>query len=329
MNRKDFLKHAGLTGLSFGLLNKNVLQKQVVSSPPDCVLIPAETAGPFPLDLTDNAFFLRQDIREDRAGTEVKLKMRVLGVDNCEPMPNVRVHIWHCDKDGNYSGYGTEEGTTYLRGYQLADANGDVEFTTILPGWYPGRVCHIHFQVYVSQTYAATSQFTFEHDAVNAIYNENPTDYTKGEDPLTPETDFAFTDGYEHQLASLVFNEDTQMYESFLEVSIEGEGTVGVSHYEQQARKLVQIDQSYPNPFKGTCHIPIELFTSAAVKISLWSLNGQLVETVFEEQLSSGPHRIPISILGLGLTPQHFIYQVEVMKDGQVFRIPKMMTYGG
>jgi hypothetical protein len=126
-----------------------------------------------------------------------------------------------------------------------------------------------------------------------------------------------------------VYNEDTELYESFLEVSVEGEGTVGVSHYEHQASKLIQIGQNYPNPFKGTCHIPIELFTSAAVKISLWSLNGQLVKMVFEDHLSSGLHRIPISMLELGLKPQHYIYQVELVKDEQVFRIPKMMTYGG
>ena len=76
-------------------------------------------------------------------------------------MPNVRVNIWHCDKDGNYSGYQSQQGLTYLRGYQMADANGEVEFITVFPGWYNGRTCHIHFQVYVSETYAAIFTIDF------------------------------------------------------------------------------------------------------------------------------------------------------------------------
>jgi len=71
----------------------------------NCVLVPSETAGPFPLDLTENAFFFRQEIQEDRVGVRLRQRIRVLGADNCEPMANVRVNIWHCDRDGDYSGY--------------------------------------------------------------------------------------------------------------------------------------------------------------------------------------------------------------------------------
>ncbi len=33
-----------------------------------------------------------------------------------------------------------------LRGYVLADGNGAYEFTTIYPGYYPGRARHIHIR---------------------------------------------------------------------------------------------------------------------------------------------------------------------------------------
>ena len=118
----------------------------------NCVLVPSETPGPFPLDLTENTFFFRQDIREDRAGVPLRQKIRIVGADNCDPMPNVRVNIWHCDRDGDYSGYAAmgSEGQNYCRGYQMTDANGECEFLTIFPGWYPGRTTHVHFQVHVS-----------------------------------------------------------------------------------------------------------------------------------------------------------------------------------
>ena len=74
------------------------------------------------------------------------------------------MEIWHCDAWGYYSGYTTanpggsapaesEDGSTandgtYLRGYQIANANGVVKFETIFPGWYTPRTCHIHLKVH-------------------------------------------------------------------------------------------------------------------------------------------------------------------------------------
>ena len=36
---------------------------------------------------------------------------------------------------------------TFLRGIQTTNANGEVVFTTIYPGWYQGRATHIHVEV--------------------------------------------------------------------------------------------------------------------------------------------------------------------------------------
>ena len=38
-------------------------------------------------------------------------------------------------------------GKKFLRGYQVTDASGRVDFVTIYPGWYPGRTAHIHFKI--------------------------------------------------------------------------------------------------------------------------------------------------------------------------------------
>lgn len=54
MNRKEFLKGAGLAGLGLALPNSKIsadIVKQNLSSDDDCVLIPTETAGPFPLEI--------------------------------------------------------------------------------------------------------------------------------------------------------------------------------------------------------------------------------------------------------------------------------------
>jgi protocatechuate 3,4-dioxygenase beta subunit len=43
----------------------------------------------------------------------------------------------------------TTDDLVFLRGVQITDAQGTVEFKTIYPGHYPGRVNHIHMKVHV------------------------------------------------------------------------------------------------------------------------------------------------------------------------------------
>lgn len=327
MNRKDFLRSVGLAGIGLSMPASRVMADGVYSMRVNtCTLIPAETAGPFPLDLTANTFYLRQDVRENRAGTQLNLKMKIIGLANCEPMPNVRVNIWQCDKDGNYSGYGSQSAFTYLRGYQMADANGEVEFITIVPGWYPGRVCHIHFQVYVSSSYAAISQLTFDHSTVNAIYAANAAVYTKGPDPLTPGTDNIFSNGYDLQLATLTPNAQTGGYDSFLEVTIQGTGVVGVSNIEKETAKQVVLEQNYPNPFSNETTIPFELKNAADVRFELWDVAGNKVAEIEKGKLPAGFHKADINLSALGLASANYLYQIAVENREGVFKTCKMMT---
>ncbi|MCB9283130.1 MAG: T9SS type A sorting domain-containing protein [Lewinellaceae bacterium] len=328
MNRKNFLKTVGLAGFGLAIpTSKAFSQKRSLLGNPVCELIPSETAGPFPLDLSDNSFYLRQDVREDRTGVQLNLKIKVIGHDNCAPMPNVRVNIWHCDKDGNYSGYNSETGLTYLRGYQMADANGEIEFITIVPGWYNGRVCHIHFQVYVSASYAAISQLTFDHNTLNGIFSDNSTIYTKGPDPLTPATDNIFSDGYALQVASLSPNLQTGGYDSYLEVTVNGSGTVGVSNVEKETAKQLSLGQNFPNPFENATRISFSLQYSSQVKLELWNLAGQKVAVLEKGKLSSGRHTIELDLESMGLPNGNYLYQLEVVNSNGVFKDCKMMTH--
>jgi hypothetical protein len=290
------------------------------------VLIPSETPGPFPLDLTANPFYFRQDVREDRTGVQLNQKLRIIGLGNCLPMANVRVNIWHCDKDGNYSGYGNQSGLTYLRGYQITDANGEVELVTIFPGWYNGRICHIHFQVFVSSQYAAISQLTYDLAAKNAIYAAYPALYTKGADPLNFNQDNIFADGYQYQLATLTPNAVTGGYDSFLEVSVQGNGTVGVGHVEKENAKHFLLGQNAPNPFVDETFVPLTLNSSADVTLELFSLDGKKAATVLSRRLGEGEHRIPVSLSALGLPAGSYGYLVEVNNAEGVFRDSKLMT---
>lgn len=125
-----------------------------------CELTAEQTEGPYYLDVDS----LRRDITEGRRGTRLALTLRVREVGSCRPMEDAVVDIWHCDADGHYSGFAEgdgEEGQTYLRGAQATNADGVARFTTIFPGWYPGRTPHIHAKVHVDRRTALTTQLYF------------------------------------------------------------------------------------------------------------------------------------------------------------------------
>lgn len=135
---------------------------------PACVARPAMTEGPYFVDVMLN----RSDIRSDpdtgevKAGAPLLLTFRVseVGNNSCTPLAGALVDVWHCDADGIYSGVADRSADTrgqkWLRGYQVTDANGTAAFTTIYPGWYPGRTIHIHFKVRTAPDAAAGHEFT-------------------------------------------------------------------------------------------------------------------------------------------------------------------------
>ena len=332
MNKRDFLKTSGMIGVASLLPFKKMLADVATVQAGGCVLIPAETAGPFPLDLTANPFYFRQDITESKPGVPLNLRMKIIGDINCFPMQNLRVNIWHCDKDGFYSGYSLptnpgQAGLTYLRGYQITDANGEVEFITIFPGWYPGRICHIHFQVYVSTSYAAISQLTFDVAAKQAIYAANGTVYTAGADPTTLTADNVFANGYTYQISPLTPNATTGGYDAFLEVTILGTGiATHVGNLEKETAKQFTLDQNYPNPYVNSTTIPVHLAHASDVKLDLYDLQGRIVKTILKSGLPAGDHAFELDMKSLGLASNNYAYQVEVQNANGIFRDCKLMT---
>jgi protocatechuate 3,4-dioxygenase beta subunit len=124
----------------------------------ECTTKPEQTLGPYPNKVDLN----RSDIRAGQQGAVLRLKLRVLTSVLCLPVSGATVELWQCNALGNYSEY-SDFGTAdqnWLRGFQLTNAAGVVEFVTIYPGWYPGRAVHVHFRIkragkpdFVSQLY--------------------------------------------------------------------------------------------------------------------------------------------------------------------------------
>jgi protocatechuate 3,4-dioxygenase beta subunit len=51
-----------------------------------------------------------------------------------------------------------------------ADSTGLARFTTIYPGWYSGRITHVHFRVHLGNSLEATSQLAFPQDITRTVY---------------------------------------------------------------------------------------------------------------------------------------------------------------
>ncbi|WP_136054214.1 3,4-dioxygenase subunit beta [Microbacterium sp. K24] len=153
--------------------------------------IPDETAGPYPgdgsngPDVLEDSGIVRRDIRSSIDGTAtadgvpLTIEFQIVDLANGGvPFAGVAVYAWHCTAQGEYSLYSSGlEDVTYLRGVQVADADGRVSFTSIFPGCYSGRWPHIHFEVFpdaASVTDAtnaiATSQMALPEAACAAVY---------------------------------------------------------------------------------------------------------------------------------------------------------------
>lgn len=201
-----------------------------------CVLTPSTTQGPYCFD----ADKIRQGIREDRQGKRLRGAVKVQDSETCRPLPDVVVEIWHCDAAGLCSGGGVDVGGAvpskagrprappergpgggmpaggadmgdltptddkrYLRGAQVTNADGIVEFTTIWPGWYAGRTTHIHAMVHVGNERTLTTQVMFDEALNGEVYAEAPCAEHTGRD---------------------TFNDDDGIFEESMLMRVLGEG---------------------------------------------------------------------------------------------------------
>jgi len=161
-----------------------------VSTSGTCTAAPTETEGPFPTHTPSS--YVRADITDGKAGYKLTATLTVTNSNSsCAALAGVLVDIWHCDAEGNYSEYGGSgmQSTNYtavhfLRGRQTTNANGQVVFTSIFPGWYSGRATHIHVHVYsASGTSLKVTQIAFPEGTGTALaavngYSKGMTGYT-------------------------------------------------------------------------------------------------------------------------------------------------------
>lgn len=340
MNRRNILKTAGLAGaaslLPFGKSQTakaatGLLKKELLSV--DCILIPHETAGPFPwpadgVTLSTDTTFFRQDITENLPGIPLSMTFKVVNVnDNCAPVLNAAVVAWHCDVDGNYSEFGTSAGKSFMRGIQITDANGEVTFKTIYPGWYPGRTTHIHFQIFLSSHLSATSQLAFPENITTQVYSATPY-ATRGQKDTLNTSDGVFFDvaNTQYQMVTILGN-NTDGYQAGLTVGIEAP-TSGVINLEPETGGQFKLMQNFPNPFGENTAIPFSLTNPSNVLLEIFDTNGKKLFNAANEQMEAGDHQVVVNRFNNGalLSAGAYLYQITVESSKGSFRQCKVMT---
>lgn len=114
-----------------------------------------------------------------RAANDPGLPLTVAGVvysTRGDVLPGAKLEIWQTDHAGHYD----------LQGYRyrtilLADAAGKYDFSSVIPGHYPARVCqHIHYAVTAPGHKPLVTQLYFASDPV---FDGDP-DKNYSKDPL-------------------------------------------------------------------------------------------------------------------------------------------------
>lgn len=216
-----------------------------------CVAHPAETAGPYPADGSNQAHgtlvnvlgdsgIIRRDMRPNiqggpetsAPGVRLEFTARLVNVSNsCAPVKGHAMYLWHCDAEGRYSLYDLP-GVAYLRGVGVSDDQGVISFTTIVPGCYRGRYPHMHFEIYPSLEQATdyrnrilTSQLAIPGAVCQSVYESDANYRTSlsnfADSPL--ERDMIFADNTPNQLAA-----QTLTMKGSPDAGYDGEVTIGL-----------------------------------------------------------------------------------------------------
>jgi protocatechuate 3,4-dioxygenase beta subunit len=213
LSRRDALLAAARVGAGLaigGAMSRYAFAEGPATQPQlHLVASPVLTEGPFFVDEKLNRSDLIGDTKRPSVVNGLPLLVaftiyKLSGKDYA-PLKNAHVDVWHADTAGVYSDESNpmnHENTarqTWLRGYQVTDANGQAQFKTIVPGWYDNRTAHIHFKVRQftddGKTIAEfTSQLFFRDEDADRIFAKPPYN-ARGERGMRNRDDMVYNDG--------------------------------------------------------------------------------------------------------------------------------------
>lgn len=141
---------------------------------------------PFP-SFSEGSFYVespeRSELTKDlpvEGGVPLLLRLTVLDADGCAPLGDLPVEVWSAGPDGRYSGVSTQPDGVgeaavderWLRGRQQTNADGTVDFVTVVPGWIPGHAPHVHLTIPIDATRTFTARLVLPDAVTSEVYGE-------------------------------------------------------------------------------------------------------------------------------------------------------------
>ena len=323
MERKVFLRNSlGFLGLA--ALTPDALRAEKynnnppAASPLDCTVTNSETAGPFPT--INPANYTQTNIVGDRTGVAFTVNINIVNKNaDCSAYQGAIVDIWHCDKDGYYSQYGGTNmqpinytAYNFLRGRQIANADGLVTFNSIFPGWYTGRATHIHVHIYnAAGTSLLVTQIAFPEGTGSAVATVNAATsygYTKG------------MNGYTYNANDNVFSDSVTTEMSTVSGTLAGGYTLNHTIYvngptlgqDDVEQRLGAVGQNFPNPVENISIIPITLQSAAQVKFKLFDLTGRQIGAIKTFEFGAGTNAIAFNRSEYTVSSGYYVYTVDI-----------------
>lgn len=324
INRRELIKSLG--AISVGSAISGILPAKTFSADneitdisklpslykgsPICWLTPQKTEGPYYF----NPNLLRSDIRIStnnnvfHDGIQLNMAITVIDID-CNPVHNVLVDVWHCNKDGIYSGYsqpgGNYVGHDFMRGIQLTDIKGVSNFITSYPGWYPGRATHIHFKVRLNSTTFVTSQYCFL-DSVNNVIYSTPLYSGRGPNPTTNAGDGIFNSPDPQYLRMTAEPNANGGYDGTYTIGITAPTVILDPQYEADGYYL---EQNYPNPFNPFTNIKYKIPASSNVRLTIYDIHGKELLKLIDKRQTAGEYTVIFD--GTNFGSGYYFYKLE------------------
>jgi protocatechuate 3,4-dioxygenase beta subunit len=191
LSRRDALKMFGSVGAAL-LIGGNFARSTDQNPKGTCVLTPQITEGPYFVEERLN----RSNLVDGQPGLPLKLAIHVYDAAACKAVSGIQIDLWHASASGIYSdipGSGSG-GQTFLRGYQVTDANGLASFQTIYPGCYAGRTTHIHLKARLfkgsgAEILESTTQLFFDDHITDSVYAAHAAYKSNGSRRIKNESD--------------------------------------------------------------------------------------------------------------------------------------------
>jgi hypothetical protein len=143
---------------------------------------------------------------------------------------------------------------------------------------------------------------------------------------VTASNDNVFSDGTSGQIVTLVYNNATLSWDSYLEVTVPGTGTVGIKNIDKITGGQFDLGQNFPNPHSGLTNIPFSLAKNSDVSFGIYDLQGKRVAEVKEVHLPAGDHHVEINLAALNLPMGNYAYEITVKNKIGTYHQCKIMT---